>query len=732
MKKEVTQNTYDSLTQEEKNQIQSLLQRDANFLEKEIIAGIWQEKISKKGLEKWFRKLLKNGDNIIKTNNKNESYIKIGEDKVVKFSVSSQNGFAHKYPFSAASAAVQNVIKSAISNDFKPIALLDSLRVGDFEEKENQNKLIGIIKAISEFSKAVNIPVVGGEIFSNHSFNEIPIINAFSVASIDAEELKRKKIILPGYLIFLVGAHTNLESTANYEGEHSFNQLSNNEDITSYSAENLQEKLLIDLCKNSQAERHFAVMKSIEKGGIIKAIHKIVKGKKGVDLYIDKIKTSIQKLNNLQILFSESPARALFVVNKKNTEKFTQIIEKSGLNCQSIGEINDLNSIRIFENGTKIAEIPSEILENQSIPERDIEYKAPDMSKVKEYSIKDIPLPEDLKEVGKFLLSHKNIASKRYLTKHFNLENNEFKSEEQRSDAAIVPFNDEYSLVVGVDCNSRYVNAHPQTGAAIAVAEAARNIVCSGGRPIAISACINIGNYKNPEIFWQFTEIIKGINKVSREYNLPIINIKANFENYTNVDGKELNIYPTPTIGMLGTIRKSRQPLSLSFKQKGDMIFLLGETKNSISSSLYLKSYHKVKNSPPPFFCLKTAHKLQLIVSELFDNEYINSAHDISNGGLIVTLVEAALFNNLGFDITTDAENRNDAFLFGEAQNRIVVTVSPKYETDFIDFMMEKEFPFLTLGHITRGDLRIDDVSWGNILEIKDLYENSIEKSFKI
>jgi phosphoribosylformylglycinamidine synthase len=162
------------------------------------------------------------------------------------------------------------------------------------------------------------------------------------------------------------------------------------------------------------------------------------------------------------------------------------------------------------------------------------------------------------------------------------------------------------------------------------------------------------------------------------------------------------------------------------------MIFLLGETKNSISSSLYLKSYHKVKNSPPPFFCLKTAHNLQRIVSELFDNEYINSAHDISNGGLIVTLVEAALYNNLGFDITTDAENRNDAFLFGEAQNRIVVTVNPKNETDFIDFMMEQKFPFLTLGHITKGDLRIDDISWGNISEIKDLYENSIEKKFKM
>ena len=231
-----TQNTYNKLTEEERQQINLLLKREPNSLEKEIITLLWQEKISKKGLEKWFRKLFKIGENVIKTTTKNESYIKIDKDKVLKFSVSSQNTLAHKYPFSAASIAVRNVVKSTMTKGFKPIAILDSLRIGDFEKPENQKKLIRIIKAISEFSKAVNIPVIGGEIFFNYSFHGIPVINTFSVGISDLEAVTRKKAILPGHEIYLVGAYTNIENSVDYEGEKQFNKRSNNEEIITNSS----------------------------------------------------------------------------------------------------------------------------------------------------------------------------------------------------------------------------------------------------------------------------------------------------------------------------------------------------------------------------------------------------------------------------------------------------------------------------------------------------------------
>ncbi len=728
--KTYSQNYYLDLTKEEQTEIAFLLNREPNSVEKELIGFLWREDFAKKAIEKWFKKLLRIGENIIKTNNRNESYLQIG-NKVVKFSVSAQNNLNEKFASLAATQAMQNVIKTAFSNDFEPLALLDSLRIGDFEDAQNQRKLVEIVKAISDFSKAANIPVVGGEIFFNQSFNDLPIINAFSLAATEIENLKKRRIILSEQLIYFVGASPKLEDSEFEEVELTQETFSTHFNHKKLSPESLQEKLLIDFCKRPVKERSFVVMKSIAKGGIINALVKILKGKKGADIHLEEINTIFESNSDFNILFSEIQASALFVVSKNNKMKFETIIENSNLTCHIIGKINSTENIQIFEKDEIIAQIPVEILESTSIPERNLNYKAPDRSKIREYSIKDVTLPENLKEVGLFLAAHKNIASKKYLTKHFEIEKSHYNAFQQLSDAAIIPFDENFSLVAGVDCNSRYVDADPQTGAAIAVAEAARNIVCSGGKPLAISVCINIGNHKNPEVFWQFTEIIKGINKVSRLYNLPIINIKANFDNFKNLSGNQVNIYPSPVIGMLGTIPLLKKPLTLCFKQKGDMIFLLGETRNSISSSLYLKSFHKVKNSPPPYFCLHTANQLQQIVQQLSDKELINSAHDISNGGLFITLLEAGLQQNLGFDITTDAENRVDAFLFGEAQNRIVVTVSSELETEFIDFMIDTKFPFLTLGHITKGDIRIDDESWGNIVQMKDVYENSMERNLK-
>lgn len=700
--------TYNKLTKEEKEEIEYLRYKEPNALEKEIVASLWQEKISKKGLDKWFRKLEKNGENVMKITGQRENYIKIDKNRAVKFSISSLKKPKNGNLFDAALIATQNLVKNEQNKGFETIAILDSLRIGDFENKENQQKLVDIIKGIAQFSKNTNIPVVGGEMFFNYSFNEIPILNIFSVGIKDLTK-KKKKAVREGQSIYLINASKN------------------NKNLTLKE----KEQKLFDLCKILEEQNRFTLAENVGKGGIIKALDKMLKGKKRGTLFIDKIKPSVKKKNFVKVLTEEKPARMLFVVNKTNKEKFNEIVKISNVNLKLIGEITRNIDILVLNGDKEIAHLPSDVFENNNMPERNIRYKKPDRTEIKEYSIKDVPMPSDLKEVAWFLLKHKNISSKKHLIKQFNLENKDSNTNEQLSDASIIPLDAEKSLIVGVDCNSRYVNACPQTGAAIAVAEAARNIVCSGGKPIGISACINIGNYKNPEIFWQFTEIIKGINKVSREYKIPVLNIKTNFDNYTTAGSEEKNIFPTPTIGMLG-ILENKNRLNLNFKNKGDMIFLLGETKNSISSSLYLKSYHKIKNSPPPNFSLKIANKLQNLVAKLAETKLINSAHDVSNGGLIITLIEAAIEKNLGFDITTDAENRDDAFLFGEAQNRIIVTVNAKNEIDFVDFMIEQKFPFLTLGHVTKGDLRIDDVSWGDISEAKDIFENSLERNLKV
>ena len=282
------------------------------------------------------------------------------------------------------------------------------------------------------------------------------------------------------------------------------------------------------------------------------------------------------------------------------------------------------------------------------------------------------------------------------------------------------------ALAMTVDCNARMVNANPEEGCAMAVAEAARNIVCSGGVPSAITNCLNFGNPYNPEVYWQFVGSIKGMSKACRKFETPVTGGNVSFYNQTATDGKEVPVFPTPTIGMLGVVEDKSHIMSLDFKGKSDLIYLIGESQNDISSSEYLASYHKVRKSSTPPFCLDKEFDLQAAIKNLIRNHLIESAHDVADGGLFITLLESAMQNGLGFDITSAAEIREDAFLFGEAPSRVVVSVRETEEDKFIDLMKESNVPFSLLGHVTKGNIRVDELSFGDIAEYKNIFDNAI------
>jgi phosphoribosylformylglycinamidine synthase len=299
------------------------------------------------------------------------------------------------------------------------------------------------------------------------------------------------------------------------------------------------------------------------------------------------------------------------------------------------------------------------------------------------------------------------------------------------SDAAIVNIkNTNKALVLSVDCNGRYVQADPEVGTMIAVCEAARNIVCSGGEPSAITNCLNFGNPYNPEVYWQFVGAIKGMGAACKKFETPVTGGNVSFYNQTvNADGSAAPVFPTPTIGMLGVMKDKSLQTTLDFKYKGDLIYLLGVPRSDINSSEYLYSFHGVKNSPAPFFDLDEEYKVQQCIKELIRNNYISSAHDVSDGGLFVTLCEMALPNSLGFDIVTDSEIRRDAFLFGESQSRIAVTVVEDYEDEFLDFVGDSGVQVMLLGHVTKGRVTIDEENFGFIEDYRVLYETSIAEA---
>ena len=342
------------------------------------------------------------------------------------------------------------------------------------------------------------------------------------------------------------------------------------------------------------------------------------------------------------------------------------------------------------------------------------EWKDSYYKKWQKFSIDHVDQPENLVEVAMFLAAHENISSKKWIYEQYDsMVGTINMSTNFPTDAAIVNIKkSNKALAMTVDCNARMVNADPEQGCAMAVAEAARNIVCSGGVPSAITNCLNFGNPYNPEVYWQFVGSIKGMAKACKKFNTPVTGGNVSFYNQTAIDGEEIPVFPTPTIGMLGIVEDKKHITSLSFQGKSDLIYLIGKCENDISSSEYLASFHKIKESSVPKFDLDTEYDLQQTITSLIRKNVIESAHDISNGGLFISLIESCFQNNLGFEIVSSSDVREDAFLFGESPSRVIVSVTETGEDAFLDALNDKKTPFMLLGHVAKGRVVVDDVNF--------------------
>ncbi|HLG03877.1 MAG TPA: AIR synthase related protein, partial [Bacteroidia bacterium] len=335
--------------------------------------------------------------------------------------------------------------------------------------------------------------------------------------------------------------------------------------------------------------------------------------------------------------------------------------------------------------------------------------------------------PADMKEVAQFLAAHPNIASKRWVyVQYDSMVGTVNMSTNAPSDAAIVNIKGtNKALAFKVDCNSRYVNADPEAGCAIAVAEAARNIVCSGGVPSAITNCLNFGNPYNPEVYWQFVGAIKGMTKACTKFSTPVTGGNVSFYNQSSFEGP---VFPTPTIGMLGIVEDKRNIMTLDFKKEGDLIYLVGRSRNDINSSEYLASYHGIKNSPAPDFDLDEEYEVQQAVDSAIRARIINSAHDCADGGLFVALLESSMPRGLGVKIVSDKAVRKDAFLFGEAQSRVVLSVSPENETRLTDALKKSGVAYSKLGVVTGKNMLVDGEDFGTVASLKRTFDTTLDQ----
>lgn len=720
---------------QEFEKIKEILGRTPNFTELSIYSVMWSEHASYKNSIKWLKTLPRKGKFLLaEAGEENAGLVDIGNGLACAFKIESHNHPCAIEPYQGAATGVGGINRDIFTTGARPVAQLNSLRFGDINLDRTKWLIKGVVKGIGDYGNSFGVPVVGGEVYFENSYNTNPLVNAMSVGIMKKDELISAVAKGVGNPVYIVGSSTGKD------GIHGATFAS--ADITEDSADDIpsiqvgdpfQEKLLLEATLELNQTGAVVGMQDMGAAGIICSTSEMsAKGEHGMKINLDKVPLRQHNIEPFEILLSESQERMLVVVEKGKEKIIEKVFDKWDINCVIIGEVIAEDRLYFYMNDELVADVPATTLVlGGGAPVYEREYKKPAYyNEYKKFSIDNVHEPADLKKVALALIRNPNIASKRWVYEQYDtMVRTNNMSTNFPSDAGIVNIKGTRSaLALTVDCNSRYVMADPNKGTQIAVAEAARNIVCSGGEPIAITNCLNFGNPYNTEVFWQFVEAVKGMGKACRKFGTPVTGGNVSFYNQASIDGKVEPVFPTPTIGMLGLLKEKNNHMTMPFKNKGNMIFLIGRSQNDISSSEYLVSYHGIKESPPPHFDLDFEHKVHKVVMDIIRFSLVRSAHDISEGGLFITLLESGMPRCLGFDITTDAEIRKDAFLFGEAQSRVIVTVAPSRETDFIDFMLKQDMPFFTLGHVTKGDCRIDDISFGFICDLTKEYDQAIEK----
>lgn len=727
------------LRADEFEMIKGILGRTPNFTETAVYSVMWSEHCSYKNSIHWLKKLPKDGPHmLVKAGEENAGLVDIGDGLGCVFKIESHNHPSALEPYQGAATGVGGINRDIFTMGARPIAQMNSLRFGDIKEDRTKWLAKGIVKGIGDYGNAFGIPIVGGEVFFDSSYNTNPLVNAFSAGIMDPTKVISATSAGVGNAVFIVGSSTGKDGIAGAAFA--------SKDITEDSANDLpsvqvgdpfMEKLLLEATMELAETDAIVGMQDMGAAGITcSSCEMSAAGENvGMDINLDLVPTRQKNMKPFEILLSESQERMLVVVRQGEEKNVKDIFDKWDLHAEEIGVVTEGGRVRYFMGGEIVGDVPAESLVlGGGAPVYEREYTEPAYyQEFKKFNIDSIEQPEDLKKVAFELLENPNIASKNWVTDQYDsMVGTNTITTNRPSDAGIVNIKGtNKALAMTVDCNSRYVNADPKIGTMIAVSEAARNITCAGGVPSAITNCLNFGNPYNPESFWQFVGAIKGMSEACLKFSTPVTGGNVSFYNQTVIDGKEVPVFPTPTIGMIGIVEDKEKVMTLDFKLKGDLIFIIGRSYNDISSSEYLVSHHGVTASPAPYFNLDEEFEMQKSIMNLINNNQINAAHDVADGGLFVTLTEMSIPRELGFDIVTDSEVREDAFLFGEGQGRVIVTVDEDSEEEFIEAMVNSGVDFTLLGHVTKGKMMVDDEHYGFIKEAKKIFNEALAKQIE-
>jgi len=694
------------LTGEEYGQILKHLGREPNLTELGIFSVMWSEHCSYKSSRVHLKRFPTEGERVVQGPGENAGAVDIGDGLSVVFKMESHNHPSFIEPFQGAATGVGGILRDIFTMGARPIALLDSLRFGELDLPKNRHLLKGVVSGISWYGNCIGVPTVGGEITFNDIYAKNPLVNVFCLGIVKTDELLLGRAGGVGNPVLYIGAKTGRD------GIHGATMASDSfDDASEQKRPNVQvgdpflEKLLLEACLEFLDQRLLVGIQDMGAAGLTSSSCEMAsRAGTGIELELAYVPRREPDMTPYELMLSESQERMLLVADAGKEEQVIAVCRKWGIDAAVIGKVTDDGHIRIKEQGAVVAEIPAKALVDES-PKYERPAKPPEYQDLlQSLTIENLPDVQDAENVLLRLLDSPTIASKAWVYRQYDHMVGIDTIVRPGSDASVMRIKDtNKALAVTTDGNSRYCLLNPYVGGTLTVAEAARNLVCSGAQPIGVTDCLNFGNPERQDIMWQFVLAVEGIADACRAFGIPVVSGNVSLYNETN----GLSIYPTPIIGMVGLIEPADRMVTQWFKTPGDRVLLLGETQEDLGGTEYLKVVHYREQGAPPWLNLETEKTLHACMLRLATEGLVQSAHDCSDGGLAVTLAESCFSPQatqdkpLGATIRLDSNGlRMDALLFGESPSRILLSISPAHAERLMAIAREHDVPVQDIGAV--------------------------------
>ena len=724
------------ISSDEFSYIKEILGREPNYVELGIFSVMWSEHCSYKSSIKMLKTLPRSGGRLlVEAGEENAGLVDLGNNLATAFKIESHNHPSAVEPYQGAATGVGGIMRDIFTMGARPIVSMNSLRFGSLSNSRNRFLLDHVVKGIGDYSNCLGIPTLGGEVVIEDSYSGNPLVNAFSLGVVDTKFTASATAEGVGNPVFIVGAKTGRDGIhgATFASDE-LTEESESKKSNVQVGDPFTEKLLLEATLEMCKQEWLVGVQDMGAAGITCSSSEMsAKGECGIKVDLDKVPLREKGMNAYEILLSESQERMLVVIKKGFEQELKNIYKKWDMLCCEIGVVTDTKKFEVFRNGKLVANIPVDSLVlGGDAPQYDMPYKEPSYYTEKnKCNFSELKISEDYKGNLIKLLSAPNITNKSYVYNQYDSTVRTNTVQGPGQSAGVVRIKDtNIGLSVSTDCNGRYVYLNPKQGGMVAVAESARNVVCSGAQPLAITNCLNFGNPKDPEIYWQFREAVLGMGEMCRALDTPVTGGNVSFYN-ENAQGA---VYPTPVIGMVGMLEDMTHATSISYKNEGDFIVCLGSLNPTLGGSEYLKIVHDKIEGPLHNFDIKSELDVQNLCLDAIKEGLINSAHDISDGGLAVNIAESILFSDesIGAEINLSRKMRNDELLFGECQSVIIVTINEENLFTLVEKAQALNVYTQTIGKVTsNGKLIINDLIDIGKKELNDAYFQSLEKIMK-